>query len=158
MLNGDVLSVSGSLRRGSYNTALLREAANALPSGVDHGWLDGIAGLPPYSEDDDGERAPAAVERLSLHDRRGRGGPDRDARVQRLDPGRPQERVDWASRPFPDNPWRDKPVAVIGASTGIFGAVWAPAARRESLRGGAHLDDDRRDRRARRADPHALAD
>jgi hypothetical protein len=48
MLKGDVLFVSGSLRRGSYNTALLREAANALPSGVDHEWLDGTAALPPY--------------------------------------------------------------------------------------------------------------
>jgi chromate reductase len=56
MLKGDVLFVSGSLRRGSYNTALLREAANALPSGVGHVWLDGIAGLPPYREDDDGQR------------------------------------------------------------------------------------------------------
>jgi chromate reductase len=52
---GDVLLVSGSLRRGSYNTALLRAAAHALPSGVGHAWLDGIAALPPYSEDDDGE-------------------------------------------------------------------------------------------------------
>jgi hypothetical protein len=43
MLKGDVLSVSGSLRRGSYNTALLREAANALPSGVGRVWLGGIA-------------------------------------------------------------------------------------------------------------------
>jgi hypothetical protein len=45
MLKGDMLFVSSSLRRGSSNTALLREAANALPSGVR---LDGIAGLPPY--------------------------------------------------------------------------------------------------------------
>jgi NAD(P)H-dependent FMN reductase len=45
MLKGDVLFASGSLRRGSYNTALLREAANALPSGVDPVWLDGVAGL-----------------------------------------------------------------------------------------------------------------
>jgi uncharacterized protein len=61
MLNGDVLSVPGSLRRGSYNTALLREAANALPSGVAHVWLAGIVGLPPYSEDDDGERRPLST-------------------------------------------------------------------------------------------------
>jgi chromate reductase len=48
-------------------------------------------------------------------------------------PGGLKNAVDWASRPFPDNPWRDKPVAVIGASTGIFGAVWAQAELRESL-------------------------
>jgi hypothetical protein len=48
-------------------------------------------------------------------------------------PGDLKNAVDWASRPFPDNAWRDKPVAVIGASTGIFGAVWAQAQLRTSL-------------------------
>jgi chromate reductase len=48
-------------------------------------------------------------------------------------PGGLKTAVDWASRPFPDNAWRDKPVAVIGASTGIFGAVWAQAELRKSL-------------------------
>jgi hypothetical protein len=47
-------------------------------------------------------------------------------------PGGLKNAVDWASRPFPDNAWRDRPVAVIGASTGIFGAVWAQAELRKS--------------------------
>ena len=51
--------------------------------------------------------------------------------------------VDWASRPFPDNSLRDRPSAVIGASTGLFGAVWAQADLRKSLRhAGAHVLDD----------------
>jgi NAD(P)H-dependent FMN reductase len=50
MLKGDVLFVSRSLRRGSYDAALFREAANALPSGVGRVWLDGSAALPPYIE------------------------------------------------------------------------------------------------------------
>ncbi|MGN6168909.1 MAG: NADPH-dependent FMN reductase [Solirubrobacteraceae bacterium] len=41
--------------------------------------------------------------------------------------------LDWASRPFPDNSLRGKPVAVIGASTGLFGAVWAQAETRKVL-------------------------
>jgi chromate reductase len=41
--------------------------------------------------------------------------------------------LDWASRPFPDNSLRNKPVAVIGASTGLFGAVWAQAELRKVL-------------------------
>ena len=41
--------------------------------------------------------------------------------------------IDWASRPFPENALRDKPVAVIGASTGLFGAVWAQAELRKVL-------------------------
>ena len=78
MLKGDVPFASGSLRRGSYNAALLREAANALPSGVGHVWLDGIAGLPPYSEDDDSRatsgssrrRTPAASDAAKARSRR----------------------------------------------------------------------------------------
>jgi len=133
MLTGEVLLVSGSLRRGSFNTALLREAANALPSGVGHAWLDGIAELPPYCEDDDDRRAPAAVERL----RRAIGAagavliatPEYNGSM----PGGLKNAVDWASRPFPDNAWRDKRVAVVGTSTGIFGAVWAQAQLRTAL-------------------------
>jgi chromate reductase len=133
MLKGDVLLVSGSLRRGSHNSALLRAAANALPSGVGHVWLDGIAALPPYREDDDGQRAPVAVERLrrtvAAADAVLIATPEYNGSI----PGGLKNAVDWASRPFPDNAWRDKPVAVIGASTGIFGAVWAQAQLRKSL-------------------------
>jgi chromate reductase len=133
MPRAEVLLVSGSLRRGSYNTALLRAAANALPSRAGHVWLDGLAGLPHYSEDDDGERAPAAVERLrraiAAADAVLIATPEYDGSI----PGVLKNALDWASRPFPDNAWRDTPVAVIGASTGIFGAVWAQAELRKSL-------------------------
>ena len=152
MLRGDVLLVSGSLRRGSYNTALLREAANALPSGVGHGWLDGIAALPPYSEDDDGERAPAAVERLRRTIAAAEAVLIATPEYNGSIPGGLKNAVDWASRPFPDNAWRDKPVAVIGASTGIFGAIWAQAELRKSLRkrrGARHRRRARRRRRTR---------
>ena len=48
-------------------------------------------------------------------------------------PGQLKNALDWASRPFPDNALRNKPVAVIGASTGMFGAVWAQAEARKVL-------------------------
>ncbi|HWM55666.1 MAG TPA: NAD(P)H-dependent oxidoreductase, partial [Solirubrobacterales bacterium] len=48
-------------------------------------------------------------------------------------PGGLKNALDWASRPFPDNVLRDKPCAVIGASTGLFGAVWAQAELRKVL-------------------------
>src|SRR2546421_8550254 len=48
-------------------------------------------------------------------------------------PGVLKTALDWASRPFPDNVLRGKPVAVIGASTGLFGAVWAQAETRKVL-------------------------
>ena len=133
MLTGDVLFVSGSLRRGSYNTALLREAANLLPGGVEHVWLTGIAALPAYNEDDDGERAPVAVERLRRTIAAAAAVLIATPEHNGSTPGALKNAVDWASRPFPDNAWRGKPVAVIGASTGIFGAVWAQAQLRAAL-------------------------
>jgi chromate reductase len=129
----DVLLVSGSLRRASHNTALLREAANALPNGVTHEWLTGISALPLYSEDDDGERPPVAVERLRRTIASAAAvliaTPEYDGSI----PGGLKNALDWASRPLSANAWRDTPVAVIGASTGIFGAVWAQAQLRRSL-------------------------
>jgi chromate reductase, NAD(P)H dehydrogenase (quinone) len=128
-----VLLISGSLRRGSYNSALLRAAANALPCGVGHVWLDGIAALPPYCADDDGERAPAAVARLRRTIAAAAAILIATPEYNGSLPGGLKNALDWASRPFPGNAWRDKPVAVIGASTGIFGAVWAQAELRKSL-------------------------
>ena len=49
-------------------------------------------------------------------------------------PGALKNALDWASRPFPDNCLRGKPVAVVGASTGLFGAVWAQAETRKVLK------------------------
>jgi chromate reductase, NAD(P)H dehydrogenase (quinone) len=136
-----MLFISGSLRRGSYNTALLRAAANVLPDGVDHVWLDGIAALSPYNENED-ERPHAAVERLretiAAADAILIATPEYNGSI----PGGLKNAVDWASRPFPDNAWQDKPVAVIGATAGRFGAVWAQAELRKSLRvAGAHVLD-----------------
>jgi chromate reductase, NAD(P)H dehydrogenase (quinone) len=128
-----VLAISGSLRRGSYNTRLLRAAAGLLPPGVELVELEGMADVPPYDEDLDGESPPEAVARL-----RGQiaeadallfSTPEYNASV----PGVLKNAVDWASRPFPANVLRGKPALVIGASTGIFGAVWAQAELRKVL-------------------------
>jgi chromate reductase len=48
-------------------------------------------------------------------------------------PGQLKNALDWLSRPLADSPFREKPVAVIGASTGMFGAVWAQAETRKVL-------------------------
>ena len=58
-------------------------------------------------------------------------------------PGALKNALDWASRPFPDNVLRGKPCAVLGASTGLFGAVWAQAEVRKALKAsGAHVLED----------------
>ena len=48
-------------------------------------------------------------------------------------PGGLKNAVDWASRPFSENAFKGKPVLVLGASTGLFGAVWAQAELRKVL-------------------------
>jgi chromate reductase, NAD(P)H dehydrogenase (quinone) len=128
-----VLAVSGSLRAGSHNTSLLRSAADAAPEGVEVELWEGVGDLPVYDQDLEGSDLPDAV--LRLREDWGSADailfatPEYNGSV----PGGLKNAVDWASRPFPGNAWRDKPVAVIGASTGIFGAVWAQAELRKSL-------------------------
>ena len=128
-----VLAISGSFRRDSHNTRLLRAAALALPLGVELELYDGLAALPPYCEDADVDPAPAAVQdlraRIAAADALLIATPEYNASI----PGVLKNAIDWASRPFPDNALRGKPVAVIGASTGLFGAVWAQAELRKVL-------------------------
>jgi chromate reductase, NAD(P)H dehydrogenase (quinone) len=138
-----ILAISGSLRRDSHNTRLLRAAAEMLPPGVELVGFDGLADVPAYNEDLDGDRAPEEVEalRAAIADADAVliSTPEYNASV----PGVLKNAVDWASRPYPSNVLKDKPVAVIGASTGLFGAVWAQAELRKSLRHtGAHVLDD----------------
>jgi chromate reductase, NAD(P)H dehydrogenase (quinone) len=138
-----ILGISGSLRSDSHNTRLLRAAAEMLPPGVDLELFDGLAALPPYDEDLDLDPALKPVERLRAAiagaDALLISTPEYNASI----PGGLKNAVDWASRPYPDNALRGKPVAVIGASTGLFGAVWAQAELRKALRHtGAHVLDD----------------
>jgi chromate reductase len=128
-----ILAFSGSLRRGSHNTSLLRAAALSLPSGVELEIFDGLAGLPHYDADLDGEPELDSVARLreAIADADGVliATPEFNGSI----PGALKNALDWASRPFPDNALRGKPVAVVGASTGLFGAVWAQAEVRKVL-------------------------
>jgi chromate reductase len=128
-----ILGISGSLRSGSYNTSLLRAAARLLPPGVALEIYDGIRELPPYDADLDLQPADPAVARLrnAIADADGVliATPEFNGSI----PGVLKNALDWASRPFPDNALRGKPTAVIGASTGLFGAVWAQAETRKVL-------------------------
>jgi chromate reductase len=120
-----VLAVSGSLRVDSYNTRLLRAAAEAAPAGVEVELWDGIGDLPIYSEDVEGGPLPDSVQRLrrdwSEADAILFATPEYNGSV----PGGLKNAVDWASRPRGEAALRNKTVAVVGASTGQFGALWA---------------------------------
>jgi chromate reductase len=128
-----ILGLSGSLRSGSHNTALLRAAAMSLPSGAELEVYDGLRDLPPYDADLDVEPADPAVahlrEAIAAADGVLISTPEFNGSI----PGALKNALDWASRPFPDNALRGKPVAVVGASTGLFGAVWAQAETKKVL-------------------------
>jgi chromate reductase, NAD(P)H dehydrogenase (quinone) len=128
-----ILGISGSLREGSHNTSLLRAAARTLPPGAELAIYDGLRELPPYDADRDLEPADQAVARLREAIARADGVVIATPEFNGSIPGVLKNALDWASRPFPENALRGKPVAVIGASTGLFGAVWAQAEARKVL-------------------------
>jgi chromate reductase len=128
-----VLGVSGSLRADSHNTLLLRGAAELMPAGVDLELWHGLRDVPPYDEDSDVDPAPPAVAAL----RAALAGADAvlfaTPEYNSSIPGQLKNALDWASRPIATNVLRNVPVAVVGASTGAFGAVWAQAELRKVL-------------------------
>jgi chromate reductase, NAD(P)H dehydrogenase (quinone) len=137
----EILGIAGSLRRGSHNRRLLRAAGEALPPGAALVEWDGLAGLPAFDEDLEDAPPPVVQEFLDAVEAADAilvATPEYNASV----PGALKNALDWASRPFPDNVLRKKPSAVIGASTGLFGAVWAQAEVRKALKAsGAHVLD-----------------
>ena len=128
-----VLAISGSLRRDSHNSRLLRSAGELFGPDVEFEVWGELKAVPPYDEDDDVDPAPDAVARLRAAvagaDAVLFATPEYNSSV----PGQLKNAVDWLSRPLAHNPLRDKPVAVVGASTGAFGAVWAQAELRKVL-------------------------
>ena len=131
-----LVGISGSLRRGSYNTALLRAAAAELPRGADLVEVGELVLrlLPFYDEALDARDAVPAVVSLR-HTLAGADAvliatPEYNGSM----PGVLKNLLDWVSRPFPGNCLLDKPVAVLGASTGYFGSAWAQADLRRVLK------------------------
>jgi len=128
-----VLGITGSLRRDSYNHALLREAAERLPAGAEWSEFDRLGEIPPYDADVEAEGIPEPVEALR------RAMRDADAVIVATPeynhsiPGVLKNALDWASRPAGQSALTGKPAAVVGASTGMFGAVWAQAETRKVL-------------------------
>jgi chromate reductase, NAD(P)H dehydrogenase (quinone) len=130
-----VLGISGSLRRDSHNTELLRAAAALLPPEAELELWDDLRAVPAYDADEDPGPADRTDALRSLADA-----------VEEADvvlfatpeynhslPGALKNALDWLSRPLAESPLRNKPVAVVGASTGLFGAVWAQAELRKVL-------------------------
>jgi chromate reductase, NAD(P)H dehydrogenase (quinone) len=130
-----ILAVSGSLRAESHNTSLLRAARDVAPDGVEIELFDpaGIADLPLYDQDLEGGDVPLAVARL----REAWEGADAilfaTPEYNGSVPGGLKNAIDWASRPKGDAALTNATVSVIGASPGMFGAMWAQADLRKIL-------------------------
>jgi chromate reductase len=134
-----VLGISGSLRGASYNTALLRALVALAPDGMELELWDGLRELPPFDEDAEADPGAAVVglrAAIAGVDAVLIVTPEYNASV----PGVLKNALDWASRPSATSPLRNKPVAVVAASPGAFGGVWAQAdARRILARIGARV-------------------
>jgi len=114
-----VLGIAGSLRKGSYNRALLRAAQQLVPEGVNLDCFD-LDGIPPFNQDEE-YRPPQCVvlfkQRIRAADAILFVTPEYNYSI----PGVLKNAIDWASRPHGDNAWEGKPVATMGASVGAMG-------------------------------------
>jgi len=128
-----VLGIAGSLRKGSYNAAALRAAQALAPEGVAIEAAE-IGDIPLYDEDVRAQGFPAPVQRFR------NAIADADALLFVTPeynfsvPGVLKNAIDWASRP-PDQPFDDKPTAIMGASPGLFGTARAQYHLRQILGG-----------------------
>lgn len=130
-----VLAICGSLRRGSYNMGLLRAAAEVgREADLDIEIHDSIRDIPPYDQDDDtDERRPPVVEALKQSIREADGVLIATPEYNYSIPGQLKNVIDWAARPPRGSPLNRKPVALMGASTGMSGTIRAQLALRQTF-------------------------
>jgi chromate reductase len=126
-----ILGFAGSLRRGSFNKSLLRAAGELLPPGVELETFD-LEGVPLFNQDQD-QQPPETVRefktRIRAADALLISTPEYNYSV----PGVLKNAIDWGSRPRGDNSFDGKPVAVMGASTGMLGTARAQYHLRQSF-------------------------
>lgn len=131
-----IVGLSGSLRRGSYNTALLREAAKVMPAGATLS-VSTIHGIPLYDGDvEAADGIPPAVATLKDQIAAADGLLLVTPEYNNSLPGPFKNAIDWLTRPSGDikRVFGGKPVTVIGASLGGFGTIlsqnaWLPVLR-----------------------------
>ncbi len=131
-----LLGIVGSLRGDSHNRRLLGAAADELPPDTELVPFESLKAVEPFDETDERETggglpgADALIAAIRDADAVLFVTPEYNGSI----PGVLKNAVDWASRPTPaTSVLANKPVAVIGASTGMFGAVWAQAELRKAL-------------------------
>lgn len=118
-----IFGFAGSLRKGSYNRALLRAASELVP---DEAGLEifGLEGIPPFNQDLEKQMPEIVKEfkaKIKAADAILIATPEHNYSV----PGVLKNAIDWASRPYGDNSFEGKPVAIMSASTGMLGGARA---------------------------------
>jgi chromate reductase, NAD(P)H dehydrogenase (quinone) len=129
----NILGISGSLRAGSYNSALLRAARKVAPAGMDIDIYDQLRAIPPFDADLDTETPPAPVVDLRARVRAADGLLIATPEYNYGPPGVLKNAIDWASRPLATSPLKRKPIAITGAAPGAFGSVRAQLSLRQSF-------------------------
>lgn len=126
-----ILGIAGSLRRQSYNRSALRAAQQLAPAGVTVDIFE-LDGIPLFNEDDEGQPASKVIElkkRVRSADAVLIVTPEYNYSI----PGVLKNAIDWVSRPYGENAWNEKPVAIMGASIGRFGTARAQYHLRQVL-------------------------
>jgi len=129
--NTKILGFAGSLRKGSYNRAVLRAAKELTPNGVELEIFD-LDRIPPFNADLEGSMPKAVMEfkaKIKAADALLIVTPEYNYSIS----GVLKNAIDWASRPYTDNSFNDKPAAIMSASTGMLGGARAQYHLRQAL-------------------------
>ena len=127
-----VLGIAGSLRRGSYNRALLGAAQQLAPTGMTINIYQDLGRIPLYNGDVEEEAFPQAVTEFKQRIRAADGLLIVTPEYNHGLPGVLKNAIDWASRPYGDSAWEGKPLAIMGASPGQGGTVRAQGQLRQA--------------------------
>jgi chromate reductase len=126
-----ILGIPGSLRRASFNRMALDAARGLVPEGATLE-IFGLEDIPPFNQDVE-KQPPARVVELKARVRAADGILFATPEYNYSVPGVLKNAIDWASRPYGDNAWQGKPVAVMGASIGMLGSARAQYHLRQSF-------------------------
>ena len=126
-----ILGIPGSLRKASFNRHALVAAQALVPAGAALEIFE-LEGIPPFNQDQE-KQPPTRVTELKAKVRAADAILFATPEYNYSIPGVLKNAIDWASRPYGDNAWQGKPVAVMGASIGMLGSARAQYHLRQSF-------------------------